>query len=158
MECPFLPVQGAARVPGKGVHRMVGIGGVKAVHDQLARIGAIVAVGVLEEHQVRHLRDVNAPVAQLDADGHVQAVGKNRAAIGLAVFVGVLEDQDLVVGLGTRQIHRIRGHGGDPEPALGVEGHRDRVFQVGKLDLRGKQIDRVALRKREDSDFLVRAS
>ena len=37
-----------------------------------------------------------------------------------------------------------------------VEGHRDRVFQVGKLDLRGKQVDRVALRKRERAGFLVR--
>ena len=65
-------------------------------------VGAIVAVGVLEEHQVGHLRDVDAAVAQLDAGGHVQPVGKDRAAVGLAVVVGVFEDQDLVVGLRAR--------------------------------------------------------
>ena len=128
---------------------MVRIGRIKAVHDQLARVGAIVAVGILQEHQVRHLRQVNASVSQLDADGQMQPVGKRRAAVGLAVVVGVFEDQDLVVGLGARQVHGVRRHGSDPEPALGVEGHRDRVFQVGKLDLRREQVDRVALGQRE---------
>ena len=53
---PFLPVKCTPRVPGKGVHRMVRIGRVEAVHDQLARVGPVVAIGVSQEHQVGHLR------------------------------------------------------------------------------------------------------
>ena len=49
----------------------------------------------------------------------------------------------------------IRRHRRDPEPALGVEGHRHRVFQVGKLDLRGEQVDRIALGQLEGLSLLL---
>lgn len=149
MEGPLLPVEGASRVPRKRVQGMVRIGGVKPMHDQLARVGPIVAVGIFQEHQVGHLREVDAPVAQLDADGKMEPVGEGRAAVGLPVVVGIFEDQDLVVRFGPRQIHRVRRHGSHPEPPLGVEGHRNRVFEVGKLDLGSEQIDGIALRESE---------
>ncbi len=148
VERPLLPVERTAGVPGVGVHRVVAIRGVESVHDQLADVRAVVAVVVLEEHQVGHLRDVRAAVAQLDPDGEMQPVGEDLALVGLAVVVVVLEDQDLVIRLPPRQVHRVRRHRGDPHPALGVEGHRHGVFQVGELDLRGEQLDLVALRQR----------
>ena len=71
------------------------IGRVEAVQHDLALVGLIVAVGVLEEHQVRLLGDVDAAVAQLQAGGQVQLVGKDGLLVGLAVAVGVFEDQHL---------------------------------------------------------------
>ena len=122
VEGSFLPVEGPARIPGEGVHGVVRVGGVKAVDDDLADIGLVVAVGVLEEHHVRLLGDIDAAVSQLDTRGNVQAVGENDLLVGLAVAIGILKDQHLSFTGGPGDTSD-RWHGGDPEPALGVEGH-----------------------------------
>jgi hypothetical protein len=110
---------------------MVRVGRVEAVHDDVARVGLVVAVGVLQEHQVGLLRDVGPAVAQLDPGGDVELVGEDRLLVGPAVAVGVLEDQDLVVDRPAREVHRVRRHRRDPEPPPGVEGQLDRLPQLG---------------------------
>ena len=119
------------------------------MHDQVTGIGLVVAVGVLEEHQVRLLSDVNPAVAEFDSGRDVKLVGENRLFVGFTVAVGILEDQDLVVDRLAGQVHRIRGHRRDPEPPLGVEGHLDRLLEVGKILLRGEQVGLVPFRERE---------
>ena len=55
MEDAFLEVQRAAGIEREAVHRVVRVGRVQAAEDDLAGVGLVVAVGVLEEHQVRRL-------------------------------------------------------------------------------------------------------
>ena len=111
----------------------------------LADVGLVVAVGVLEEHQVGRLGDQDAAVGELEAGRAVQAVGEDGPLVGLAVAVGVLEDQELVVHLLLGLPVRIGRPDGDPEPALGVERHLHRLGQFGELLLRGEQVDLHAL-------------
>ena len=89
--------------------------------------------------------DVDAAVAQLEAGGNVQPVGEDRQLVGASVGVGVLEDHQLVVRRRPRQVVRIGRRGQHPQPAARVEGHRQRVGQLGKLLLRREQVDRVAV-------------
>jgi len=46
---------------------VVGVGRVETVHDERADVGLVVAVGVLEEDDVRLLREDDAAVVELEA-------------------------------------------------------------------------------------------
>ena len=107
----------------------------------MRHVGLVVAVGVLEEHEVGGLGDEHAAVAELEAGRAVQVVGEDGHLVGLAVAVGVFEDQELVVHLLLGLPVRIGRPDGDPEPALGVERHLHRLGQLGELLLRGEQVD-----------------
>ena len=108
---------------------------------RLADVGLVVAVGVLEEHQVGRLRQQDAAIDELEPGRAVQAVGEDGLLVGLAVAVGVLEDQELVVHLLLGLPVRVARPDRHPEPALGVERHLHRLGQVGELLLRGEQVD-----------------
>ena len=56
----------AAGIAREGADRMVGVGRVEAVEDDLADVGPVVAVGVLQKHEVRLLGHVAAAVGQLE--------------------------------------------------------------------------------------------
>ena len=117
------------------------VGRVEAGEDALADVGLVVAVGVLEEHQVGRLGDQDAAVGELEPGRAVQAVGEDGLLVGLAVAVGVFEDQELVVHLLLGLPVRVGRPAGDPEPALGVERHLHRLGQLGELLLGGEQVD-----------------
>ena len=123
---------------------MVAVLGAEAVEDDLVAVGDVVAVGVLEEHDVRLLGDIDAAVTQLEARRHVEAAGEDGVVIGAAVAVPVLENHDLVVGFLVRQPLRIGGHRRHPQPAPGVERQRHRVADR-KVLFGGEQRDLVAL-------------
>ena len=144
VEGALLEVERAARTPGEGGDRVVAVLGAEAVEDDLVAVGHVVAVGVLDEHQIRLLRHVGAAVAEFEAGGQVQAACEDRVVIGAAVAVPVLEDDDLVVRFLVRQALRIGRHGRHPEPALGVECHGHRVADREVL-LGSEQGDLVAL-------------
>ena len=95
--------------------------------------------------QLGAVGDVGAAVARLDAGGDQQAVGEDGRLVGLAVAVGVFEDDDLVVGLLARLDLRIDLAARDPEPALRVEVHLDRL---GQQRVGGEQVDLEARRRR----------
>ena len=141
VERPFLEVDGTAGVEPEAVRRVVRVGRVETADHPLADVGLVVAVGVLEQHQVGSLGDQHALGHDLEAGRAVEMIGEGRLLVGLAVAVGVLEDQDLVVHLLLGLPVRVGRPAGDPEPALGVERHLHRLGQVGKLLLGREQID-----------------
>ena len=141
VERALLEVERAVRGQDEAVGGVVRVGRVEPVQELLADVGLVVAVGVLEEQQVGGHGHEHAAVPELEAGRVVQVVGEDLRAVGLAVAVGVLQDQQLVVHRLLGLPVRIGRPGGDPQPALGVEGHLHRVDQLGELLLGGEQVD-----------------
>ena len=67
MEDSFADVQRATRIEREAVHRVVRVGRIHAAEEDLLRVVLVVAVGVLEEHEVRRLREDHAAVPELEA-------------------------------------------------------------------------------------------
>ena len=101
-------------------------------HDDLADVGLVVAVGVLEEDERRRLAYDDAAVGEDDAGRDVEAVGEDGELVGLAVAVGVLADLDAVLPLLVVD-HAVRVVRGleDPEATARIPGERDRLHDVG---------------------------
>ena len=99
VEHALLEVERAAGSPGESGNRVVAVLGAEAVQDDLVTVGHVVAVGVLDEHQVRLLGHVDTAVAEFEAGRYVEAAGEHGVVIGPAVAVAIFEDHDLVVGL-----------------------------------------------------------
>ena len=139
-------VNGAAGVGGEGADGVVRVMRVKAAEDDLATVGFVIAIGVLEQHEVGFLGNIDALGRKLDADGQVQLVGEDGFLVRLAVAIGVFINEDLVV----RQrvagaVVRVGGHGGDPEAALVVKGELHGIGEVGEFLLAGEELGFVAL-------------
>ena len=77
----------------------MGVAGAPAGEEDLADVGLVVAVGVLEEQRVGRLVDDHAAVGEGEAGRDAQLVGEDGELVGLAVAVGVLADLDPVVAL-----------------------------------------------------------
>ena len=117
---------------GEAARLRVGVSDAPAGHDDLTDVGLVVAVGVLEEDEVRGLGDDHAAVGEDEAGRDVELVGEDRELVGLAVAVGVFADLDGVVAL-LLVFHdavRVVAGLGDPEAAAGVPGERDRLHDV----------------------------
>src|SRR6266436_10120306 len=97
MERPFVEIERPAWIEDKRVDRMMRIGRIEAVEDQLANVRLIVAIGILQIHHVRLLRDDHAAAVKLDSRGQIKLVGKYRLLVSFSVAVGVFKDQNLVV-------------------------------------------------------------
>ena len=106
-----------------------------------SHVGLVVAVGVLQEHQVGSLSDEHAAVGEFKAGRTVQVAGEDGPLVGLAVAVRVFEDQELVVHLLLGLPVRIGRPAGDPEAAPGIERHLHRLGQLRKLLLGREQVD-----------------
>ena len=76
VEGAFLEAQRAARGPGEGADRMVAVLGAEAREHDALRVGAPIAVGVLQVHEVRLLGHVDPTIPQLETGGHMQALGE----------------------------------------------------------------------------------
>ena len=88
--------------------------------------------------------------AEFEAHGQVQAVREDGLLVGLSVMIGVFENEQLVIRFGVaRFVVWVAGHGGNPEPPFVVEGELDRVGEIGKLFVGGKELDLVAFRDRD---------
>ena len=123
---------------GEAARLRVGVSDAPAGHDDLTDVGLVVAVGVLEEDEVRGLGDDHAAVGEDEAGRDVELVGEDRELVGLAVAVGVFADLDGVVALLLvfHDAMRVVAGLGDPEAATGVPGERDRLHDVR---LRGEE-------------------
>src|SRR5205814_8714948 len=90
-----------------------------------------IAIGVLEIKQLVAGGDVTSAVAVgQNADGNEQTVGEHGGFVGLAVAVGVFEHDDRIGGGLAGFDLRIDFRTGDPEPALGVPVHLNRLVQL----------------------------
>jgi hypothetical protein len=97
VEDPLRHVERPTRIEDEAVDRVVGVGRVEPVEQDLLHVVLVVAGRVLEEDEVRLLRDDHAAVPELEAGGIVQVAGEHGGLVRLAVPVGVLEDDQLVV-------------------------------------------------------------
>jgi hypothetical protein len=102
--------------------------------DDLADVGLAVAIGVLEEPDVRRGRDEDAAPPGHDARRVRDLVHEEADAVDLAVAIRVLQQPDPA---GRRPEGVVR-HLGDVDAPVLVEGHRDRVHHIR---LRGDEVD-----------------
>jgi hypothetical protein len=123
----------------------VGVGAAETAEEHGLAVGAIVAVAVLQEEEVRGVGDVDAAVADGDAAGDVEALGEDLDLVDASVAVAVLQDLHAVAA-GPRLAARVLEALGDPDAAARVEGHGHRV---GDLRLRGGELDAEAGRHRD---------
>ncbi len=112
--------------------------GAEAGEHDLALVGLLFAGRRAQVQEVGVVGDVDAAVAGFEAGRDEQAVGEHGCLVGFAHTLGVFEDDDLVVLLGTRFDLRVRFAARDPQPALGVEVHLDRL---GEQRVGGEQVD-----------------
>ena len=147
-EDPALPVEPAVRAENEVVGPVVGVGGVEAVQDNLADVRHVIAIGVLEEDEVRAGGDEHAPVPELEAEGVLDA-GELRGAIGAAVPVVVVEDEQGIAHRLERLPHRVGGPDGGPEAAAGIDLQLHRVDERREAVLRREHVGREPVRERE---------
>ena len=146
----LVEVEAAVRAPAERVDDVVRVLGAEAGEDDAASCRPCrpgLRRGQVE--QLGAVGDVGAAVAGLDAGGDEQAVGEDGRLVGLAVAVGVFEDEDLVVRLLARLDLRVDLARRDPEPALRVEVHLDRL---GEQRVGGEEVD---LEPRRDDERLA---
>ena len=139
VEGALLEVERSARIEREAVGRVVRIGRVDAAEHAAVHIGLVVAVGILEEHNVGRLGQEHAAVPELEAGDAVQPIRKDDHLVGLAVVIRVFEDEQLVVHRVLRLPMRIGRPGRDPQPALRVERHLHRIDQIGEGLLVGEE-------------------
>jgi hypothetical protein len=99
---------------------------------QLLRVHPQVAVGVAHQPDIRRLPDERAAIEHLQRSGEDQPVGEDRAFVHHAVVVRVLEHHDAAdrvhVGFRCGKVGHEPGHFDDPEAALGIPIHPDRIL------------------------------
>ena len=113
---------------------MVGVVVIEATQDNFANIVLVIAVGVLKEHQVSRLGNVDALGSDFKTHGDMQVAGEGGLLVGFAIVIGVFEDDELVAWLGVSDaVVRVAGHGGNPETSFVVECYLHRVGKVGEF-------------------------
>ena len=144
---PVAPPEPAVGAPDQAVEHVVLGLGVPAVEDHLGlAVGGVVAVAVGQEQEVRRGADPDPAEAELEAGDVGPPLPEDLARVEVAVAVAVLEDEDAVALADIRvEPGGVAVALGDPEPAPVVEGHGDRLADVG---LAGEEGDGEALRHR----------
>ena len=136
----FLKIDGATRIGGKTVSRMVGVSGIQAMKHALAHICLAVAIGIGQINQIRRLSHQHATIGKFKTGRIMQSVCKNGHFVGFAVAIGVFQHQQLVVhGLFRLPVRVGRPHS-HPQPALGVPRHLHRIGEFWPGFFRGKQV------------------
>src|SRR5262245_41147050 len=127
--------------PDEVVQGVVRVFGAASAEQYLANVGLVVAVGVLEKRQVRHVGHVDAAVAKLERQRHVQVVRENGRFVSAAVAIGVFENDELVARFIARINVWIGIRAAHPHPPTRVETNLNRVGDLGKLLLAGEQVN-----------------
>ena len=132
-------VEPAVRSPGETVQQLVPVFQAETREQNLARVGTVVVVGVLEKQQIRGLTDIDAAVTDQNSGGQVQAVGKHGDLVRTAIVVRVFQNLDAIPTLlAGGCAERIFVKLDDPEPPAFVPGHRHRIDHIR---LGGKEAD-----------------
>ena len=143
--------------PGEIVQRVMRVLGAEARQHDAMHVRLVVAVGVLQEREVRLLGDIHAAVTELERQRDVQVVGEHGRFVGPAVAVGVFENDQLVVRLVAGIDVRIRRRATDPQPAARIPTHLNRIGDVGKLFFAGEQVHLESRIDLERLEFIGRA-
>ncbi len=120
----------------------MGVGATEAGDDDLAGVGPVVAVSVLQEENVGGIGDPDPAVTDGDGRGNVQPLGKHGHFVGSAIAIGVFEDFDAIASLTGGPAGVLEAFA-DPDAAPFVEAHRNRIDQIGLV---GDEFDLKALR------------
>lgn len=132
---------------------MVGVLGSKAGEDDATVVGFAIAISVLEENDLGGVCDIGSAIGREDGGGNVEVIGKNGAFVGDAVTIRVFQNEDLVVLLGSGDDVGIHSARDEPEAALGIKVHLDRLRDHG---VGSHQLDLHAIRKVEGGGLFVR--
>ena len=122
-------IQPAVWPPGQRVRQFVGIVSAPAGEEDFGLVGFQIAIGVLQEEQIRRVTDPDPAVSDVDPRRDVEPLGKDRDLIDLAVLIGVFQDLDPVAarpGLAARVFKAFR----HPEPTLLVDAHGDGIHDL----------------------------
>ena len=135
------PVEPAVGADEHRVGGMVRVGAVEPLEHAELEVCLAVAVGVLEEPDLRKRRHQHPPAPELEAGDAVEAVGERHAAVRHAVAVVVGQADDLVEPrLGRIPVRVGRPHG-DEQHAIRIDRHLHGVGHLGKHLLGRKQVD-----------------
>src|SRR5439155_12416837 len=74
--------------------KLTGVAGIEAGENNLAHIGAPVAIGILQINEVGRAGDEQAAAPRHDAVREGEAVGKDSASVVMAIAVGIFEERD----------------------------------------------------------------
>ena len=100
--------------------------------QNLSFVGLVVAIGVLEEQNLRRLRDDHAAVGEHQAGRDIELVYEDGELVRAPVAVGVLEDANAIVaGIPGQWLVRVVEGLGNPHPSALVERKRDRFDDIG---------------------------
>ena len=110
----------------------VGVADAPAVHDDLAFVGFVVAVGVLKVDELRWCGDDDALAGENDAGGQIEFVGEDGEFVRFAIAIGVLADFHAVLALtvfadAVRVVARLN----DPATTAFIPGEGDGFGDVG---------------------------
>src|SRR5258705_456596 len=109
---------------------MMRIAGAEAAQDNTLVIGVKVSVGVSQVQQLRTATDIKAAIPMFKAGWDEQAIRENGGFIGAATSSCILKDNNLVIRLLSWLQLGINRAARDPEAALRVETHLDRLGQA----------------------------
>ena len=133
-----LPVDAAVGPHDEIVGAVVRVGKIDTLQQDRAHVGHVVAVGVLEEEDVRGAGDDDAAVPELEAERILHA-GEFRDAVALAVLVVVMADDERVLHLLQRLPHRVGVPHGGPQAAFRIDLELHGVDELRELRLVGEQ-------------------
>ena len=118
--------------PDERIEGLVRVLVTPAIQQDLGRpIGNIVFIVVGNEQQLGSGPHPDAAKSHFDATDEVELVGEDGPLVELSIAIHVFENQDAVAGLFGFDPHRIGIGLGHPQPAPRVDGHRNRLLDVG---------------------------
>ena len=107
--------------------------------QHLANVRLVIAIGVLQEEEVRRGRDNHATVRERQARRKIQVIREDGDLVGFAVTVRVFENLDAIVPrVAVQHLVRIVHRLDHPQPATLIERERDRLDDVR---LAGEELD-----------------
>ena len=124
----LIHVELAIHPPAKRVQDVVGVFGTEPAQHNPRLIGFAVAVGILEMQQFGAVRHIDPAIPRFDPGGNQQSFGKDRGFVRDSIAVGIFQNQNLIRRLLSRCNLRINLGSGNPEPALGIKIHLNRLM------------------------------
>ena len=106
----------------------------------LLEISFVIPVGIFKEPELRRSGDQNASTPKFEPSNTVELVRKNFTFVRFTVSVVIRKNQDRVFARFGRIPVWVRFPYADPQSAVRIDRHLNRVDQTRKFLLGGKQV------------------